>query len=254
MSHETQIWSCGGGTQSGGIASLIGAGKLPRPDLAFMTDTGREKSGTWPFVDGFIRPQLAKVGLELTVIQKSDFCEIDLFSAATASVLLPGYTNQSGEVGKLQGWCSGRWKRDVAERWMRSIGIETATNWIGISVDELRRVRTQHRGWLRLRYPLIFDVRYSRSQCIARIRADGWAGEIPHSACWMCPNQQDSEWLDMQRNYPADFAAACALEIEIQVVDPYFWLHPSCKPLAAVDFTSQFTMFSDRGCTTGCFT
>ena len=62
MSHETQIWSCGGGTQSGAIASLIASGELPRPDYAFMTDTGREKSGTWPFVDGFIRPALAKVG------------------------------------------------------------------------------------------------------------------------------------------------------------------------------------------------
>jgi hypothetical protein len=30
-------------------------------------DLGREKSGTWPFVDGFIRPQLARVGLELDV-------------------------------------------------------------------------------------------------------------------------------------------------------------------------------------------
>lgn len=28
----TQVWSCGGGTQSGAIAALIRAGKLPRPD------------------------------------------------------------------------------------------------------------------------------------------------------------------------------------------------------------------------------
>ena len=254
MSHETLIWSCGGGTQSGAIASLIGSGKLPRPDYAFMTDTGREKSGTWPFVDGFIRPHLAKVGLELTIVKKSEFCEIDLFSAASQSVMLPGYTTQGGGVGKLQGWCSGRWKGDVAERWMRSIGIETATNWIGISLDEMRRVRSQHRGWLKLQYPLIFILRYTRSKCIERIRADGWTGEIPHSACWMCPNMSDGEWLDMSINWSGDFAAACALEIDIQAVDPHFWLHPSCKPLASVDFTAQTTMFSDRGCTTGCFT
>jgi len=251
---DAVIWSCGGGTQSGAIASLISVGELPRPDYAFMTDTGREKSGTWPFVDGFIRPALAKVGLELTIVKKSEFCEIDLFSAATASVLLPGYTDQSGSVGKLQGWCSGRWKRDVAERWMRSIGIVSATNWIGISVDELRRVRSQHRGWLKLEYPLIFMVRYTRSRCIERIRADGWKGEIPHSACWMCPNMSDGEWLDMQINWPGDFARACDLEIEIQQSDPHFWLHPSCVPLASVDFTGQTTMFADRGCTTGCFT
>ncbi len=69
----TQVWSCGGGTQSGAIAALIGVGQLPKPDIAFMTDTGRERSGTWPFVDGFIRPQLAKVGLELQIVNASEF-------------------------------------------------------------------------------------------------------------------------------------------------------------------------------------
>jgi hypothetical protein len=249
MSHEMQIWSCGGGTQSGAIASLIASGELPRPDHAFMTDTGREKSGTWPFVHDFIRPTIAKVGLELTIIKTSDFDDTGLFSKATHDVLLPGFTTISGSVGKLEAWCSGRWKRDVGERWMRSIGIQTATNWIGISTDELRRLRNQHRDWLKLRYPLIFDVRYTRLRCVERIRADGWTREIPHSACFMCANQQDDEWLDMQRNFPADFAAACAIEIEIQRSDPHFWLHPSCVPLSQVDFTAQSSMFADRGCT-----
>jgi hypothetical protein len=247
------VWSCGGGTQSGAIASLIGAGELPRPDYAFMTDTGREKSGTWPFVDGYIRPNLARVGLELTTNRKSELSKVDLYSAS-GSILLPGYTDQSGEVGKLPAWCSGMWKRDVGERWMRSMGIETCVNWLGISLDEMRRVRAQHRPWLRVEYPLIFILRYTRQNCVDRIRADGWTGPIPHSACWCCPNMKDGEWLDMKNNYPEDFARACALEVEIQLVDPHFWMHPSCVPLSQVDFTAQFTMFADRGCTTGCFT
>jgi hypothetical protein len=57
----TEVWSCGGGTQSGAIAVLIAQGRLPKPDIAFMTNTGRERSSTWPFVDGFIRQQLAKI-------------------------------------------------------------------------------------------------------------------------------------------------------------------------------------------------
>lgn len=254
MSHETLVWSCGGGTQSGAIASLIGAGELPRPDYAFMVNTGREKSATWPFVDGFIRPNLAKVGLDLTIVSKSDFCSVDLLSAESGSILLPGYTNITGSVGKIDGWCSGYWKRDVGERWLRSIGIDTATAWIGISLDEMRRVRNQHRPWLKLFYPLIFLLRYTRQRCVERIRADGWTGEIPHSACWMCANMSDPEWLDLKLHHPADFAAACALEVELQRIDPHFWFHPSCRPLSEVDFTAQFTMFPDRGCSTGCFT
>lgn len=78
---KAEVWSCGGGTQSGAIATLIGMGKLPKPDICFMTDTGREKSSTWPFVDGFIRPQLAQVGAIVAAITRAavaDFSGFDV--------------------------------------------------------------------------------------------------------------------------------------------------------------------------------
>lgn len=253
----TEAWSCGGGTQSGAIAALIGSGTLPKPDVAFMTDTGRERSGTWPFVDGFIRPQLARVGVELRIIKASDFANLDVvYTSETGSqtILLPGFTAQAGTEGKLSPFCSGKWKSDVAERWLRSIGVERCRNWIGISRDEASRIRAQHRGWLELWYPLIFEIPMTRAMCVELIRRCGWTGSIPHSACWMCPNATDGEWLDMSINFPADFAKACELEAEVHLKDPEFFLHPARIPLADIDFTAQHSMFADRGCTTGCFT
>lgn len=249
---QAQVWSCGGGTQSGAIAALIRMGKLPTPDICFMTDTGREKSSTWPFVEDFIRPQLAAVGAKLQIIKSSDFGEGALFSKD--AVLMPGYTTQNGGVGKLPAFCSGSWKRDVCERFLRSIGVESARNWIGISVDEMRRVRKQHREWLELWYPLIFGVPMRRHQCVELIRSSGWTGHIPHSACFMCPNMGAAEWIDMKTHWPADFAAACELEAEVHQRDPHFFLHPACVPLGEVDFFSQMSMFEERGCTGECFT
>lgn len=256
--QNAQVWSCGGGTQSGAIATLIRLGKLPRPDFAFMTDTGRERSSTWPFVDGFIRPALASVGVELQIVKAADFTDhlnpFYISEAGTKTIVLPGFTNINGTVGKLSPFCSGKWKSDVGERWMRSVGIETARNWIGISRDEPTRIRAQHRGWLALWYPLIFEVPMTRDRCIELIRSQGWTGQIPHSACWMCPNHSDAEWIDMRTNWPEDFEAACRLEDEARTEDPNFYLHPSCVPLREVDFTAQGTMFAERGCTQGCFT
>jgi hypothetical protein len=254
MKH-VEAWSCGGGTQSGAIAVLIGSGKLPRPDVAFMTDVGFEKSGTWSFVDGFIRPQLAKVGLDLTIAKARDFRTVELWGGADGNtVLIPGFTNQNGAVGKLDPFCSGEWKTRVGQRYLRSIGADTARVWIGISTDELRRLRKQKTDWLELWYPLIFAVRMGRRDCIALIRSTGWDGPIPHSACYMCPNMADAEWIEMQRDFPGDFAEACKIETEIRLRDQHFYLHPSCVPLAEVDFFGQTTMFAERGCTTGCFT
>jgi hypothetical protein len=224
-----------------------------------MTDTGRESSSTWPFVEGFIRPALASVGLELTIIKASDFSimvfggRVSLFSAK-GDVLIPGFTTLNGQMGKLSPFCSGTWKRDVGERWMRSQGVERARNWIGISRDEMRRVRTQHRRWLELWYPLVFEVPMSRLDCVNAVRADGWTGKIPHSSCWICSNHADSEWRDMKEQQPADFAMACAEEAKIRVKDEHFYLHQSCVPLAEVDFEAQQTMFPERGCVGGCFT
>jgi len=247
------IWSCGGGTQSGAIAALIKRGKLARPDIAFMINTGRERSSTWPFVDGFIRPALAEVGLELQIVNKSDFATVDLFSHK-GSVLMPGFTNINGTVGKLDPYCSGEWKREVGMRWLRSIGVQKATMWIGISIDEASRIRNQRVKWLSLFYPLIFTIPTRRYQCVDMIRAEGWTGHIPHSACFMCPNLSDAEWIDMKMNWPEDFALACSLETEVRIKDANFFLHPSCVPLAEVDFFAQSTMFPERGCTQGCFT
>jgi hypothetical protein len=65
---------------------------------------------------------------------------------------------------------------------------------------------------------------------------------------------QDEEWLDMKINHPSDFEMSCSEEAAMRVKDPNIFLHPSCVPLAEVDFTAQHSMFSDRGCTTGCLT
>lgn len=251
--EDVEVWSCGGGTQSGAIAVLIAQGKLPTPDLAFMADTGREKSSTWPFVYDFIMPQLALIGLKLNIVKSEEFASLHLFSGG-GDVLMPGFTNQSGSVGKLSAFCSGRWKVDVAERYLRSLGIVTANNWIGISIDEMRRVRKQHRPWLKLWYPLVFGFPLRRVQCVELIRSVGWEGNIPHSACYMCPNMGDAEWVDMKRNWPEDFAKACLIENEIHLRDPHFFIHPSCVPLGEVDFFAQRSMLPQFGCGSGCFT
>lgn len=247
------VWSCGGGTQSAAIAALIIAGKLPKPDISFIIDTEREKTSTWEYYDSILKPELATVGVDLVRVPKSDFATVDLYSLKTGMVLIPAFTNQSGSVGKFDGFCSGEWKRRVSERYLRSLGVESCTMWIGFSTDEMRRVRASATAWLTRDYPLIFRVPSRRSDCVSFVRLMGWP-DPPRSACYMCPEMADAEWLDMKLNYPADFWSAVQFERIERQRDPHFFLHPACIPLDEVDFESQQTMFADRGCREGCFT
>lgn len=247
MVHE--VWSCGGGTQSAAIAALIVRGDLPVPDLAVIVDTEREKSSTWLYMTNVIDPAVAKLGVVVHRIKKSEFATVDVYSDS-GRLLLPVFAGDA----KLPGYCSNEWKRRVIMRWLRSQGVEQARNWLGLSTDEMKRVRAQAEKWFEPRYPLI-ELGMSRERCRWLVESMGWPTP-PKSACYMCPNHPNEGWRDMKKNYPADFIAAVVFEREMQVKDPHFFIHRSLTPLDQVDFEDhQNQLFdNDKGCDSGyCF-
>lgn len=249
--ERTQVWSNGGGTQSCYIATLIVRGMLPKPDLACLVNTGREKAKTFEYHEEYVRPALEAVGVEVHVIEKSHYAKVDLTRGST--ILIPGFTNQSGEIGKLPTYCSGEWKRDPISRWLRVRGVKLADVWMGYSLDEMRRVKNDRKVWLRKLYPLI-DLRKTRRDCIAGVVEFGWPIP-PRSACWMCPNQCHAEWKDLHDNRPDEFALAVRFEREeIHSIDPHLFLHESCVPLDQVDFDTPLASAFEPGCQSGfCF-
>jgi hypothetical protein len=246
-----QVWSCGGGTQSAAIAVLILEGKLPRPDISLIVDTNREKQATWHYLDNVLSPKLAAIGIEIVRVDSSQYKRVDLYADEDeGSVLLPMYTQGSGELGKLPAYCSAEWKRDTIRRYLKQRGVTQATQWLGISLDEMNRIRAPRQQWLTWRYPLIFDVPMRRQDCINLVLERGWP-EPPKSACWMCPHHQNADWLQMKADAPEDFQRAVQLEREIRAKNPTVWLHKSCKPLDEVEFDSGQFSFFDNGCASG---
>lgn len=253
MSERTQIWNCGGGTQSAAIAALIVTGELPKPDLAVIVDTERERSSTWRYVDEYLIPSLRDVGVTLHRVPKSRYCSVDVWSGKDGnSLLIPAFTDRDGETGKLPAFCSSEWKVRVVQRWaIQEHGVTAATNWLGFSTDEANRAKNVNNGKWHRRYPLL-GLGHSRSACYGIVRRAGWP-DPPRSSCWMCPNHSDAEWNEIKRDDPADFSLAVAFEADIQKRDADAWLHNSCEPLETVDLTKQSTLFGT--CESGqCFT
>ncbi len=259
LSGAKEIFSSGGGTQSAAIAALIVQGKLPRPDVVIIADTGYEKATTWKYLDDVIRPELAKVGLEVHRVG-TEWATTGAISTSGKTIIMPMFTNQVvGGLGKLSGFCSNEWKVRARDRYLRKVlGISSKQQktWIGFSLDEARRAmrmmlgRDYQAG--RIRFPLIHDVPLRREQAIHVVQSMGWPTP-PRSSCFMCPNMQDDEWRDIP---PDEIAKAAELERELQKHDPHVWLHKSCQPIDTIDFSKpddQPELF-ERACSSGvCF-
>lgn len=262
---RTQVWSSGGGVQSCAIAALIVMGKLPKPDIALIVDTGREKQSTWDYMDAVISPALASVGVTLERIHKDKWATVDLWGGEEGkSILLPMFTTQNseeGKSGKLPTYCSNEWKARVIQRELRSRSVTACDMWMGMSLDEMKRVKYSGPGWLRKFYPLVFDkpfgVPMRREGCVEVVKAAGWP-PAPRSACWFCPNMSDAEWYALKTS-SAEFEKAAREEDEIRKIDPNAFLHPSGVPLREVDFSAaamgeRVNLFNIDGCESGhCF-
>lgn len=260
MRELKQVWSSGGGTQSCAIAALIVMGKLPKPDYALIADTSREKSTTWKYMEAWIRPALASIGLEMHRALAVDYSpsKNEVF-APSGDLLMPVFTTEFGTVGKLSSFCSDKWKIRTVNNFMsRNFGITRSKmcKWVGYSRDEPKRYLRMMQGeeWKAglLRLPLVNEVPTTRPESIAIVERMGWPTP-PRSACWACPNQGDHEWRELKEESPEEFQMAVDLEKEIQKKDPTAWFHKSCKPLSEVDFTEDPSLFS-RACDSGaCF-
>ena len=237
-----QVWNCGGGTQSVAIGVLIIQGRLPKPDLSVIADTGRECNSTWEYLNSFLNPALSKVGLEVVRVgQEFAYSHDGLFSN-NDETLIPAFTTESGDVGKLRNFCNRWWKQDVIDNWLSRVhGITESkrVKWIGFSLDEAVRASRMIGGKEfksgRIRIPLVFEVPMRRYQCVELVEAFGLPTP-PRSRCWLCPNQSDAEWKALPKD---EFQAAVLAEREIRARDPQAWFHRSCQPLDQVNFNAQ---------------
>jgi len=229
----TTVWSCGGGVQSTAIAVLICQGKLPKPDYAIMTDCGWEKSATWEYVYGVIIPKLRSIDLNLHIIKTIDYSHNDLFDKS-GHLVLPAYKYINGKAVRFNTHCNDAWKVKPAKRWIREQGIQRCENWLGISVNEFKRVKESNHKWFIKRYPLI-EMGLTREDCLFLIGKSGWP-KPPRTSCYICPQQDDATWLSIKLKYPDDWIRAIEVEQQIHIKDPEIFLHRSLKPLDQVVF------------------
>lgn len=85
---------------------------------------------------------------------------------------------------------------------------------IGISTDEIGRLRDSDVGYMRNVFPLI-DLGMSRKDCERYLKANGW-DSVPKSACIGCPFHGNRQWRQLRDESPEEWADAVEFDAAIR--------------------------------------
>jgi hypothetical protein len=247
--------SFGAGVQSTALVvmSALGLRGCPRADAAIFADTQDEPP--WVYeqlraVAEWARPH----GLMVWQVTAGQ-----LSNAGEAFLRIPAFTEgDDGRPSMLRRQCTREFKIVPIQRAVRKmLGYEPRQRikhrveaLIGISRDEIQRMRVSDEPWVTNRYPLI-DAGMYRGNCLTLIREHGLP-EPRKSACVFCPYHDNDFWRTLKEQHPAQFETAAQYDERIRdstkagVSRPAF-LHRSLLPLRQVDFTKPETGQLDFG-------
>ena len=257
METKYNVISLGAGVQSSTMALMASRGELLgiKVDFAIFADTQDEPASVYTWLD-WLEGQLS---FPVYRVSKGSLSKEALTMRTTkdgrkfSRTDIPIYTlSASGSLGKVTfRSCTSDYKikprlKELRKRCEIKRGQKeaTVTSLIGISYDEMQRIKSSRDPWVVNRWPLV-EMRMRRSDCIEWMRKNGYP-EPPRSSCVYCPFHRNNEWRRLQTEEPEEFARAVKFEKDLQAIksrsdnmDSTPFLHRSCKPLDQIDFRND---------------
>ena len=249
--------SLGGGVQSSTIAEMIAEGVLPIPNLILFADTGDEPQYVYDQVD-YLKKRLFGLCQFKTVSAGNLIDDLTSVTKRFAAIPVSTRMRDTGKVSRLRRQCTNEYKIVPIERAVReylvtigkakrdnrgitipkTVSIET---WLGISLDEVVRMKPARNKRFVNRWPLI-EMRMTRQDCFDWLGARGLP--IPRkSSCLICPYHDNAHWQEMKERDPHDWQHVTAFDDFLRNSDSRFsatangelFLHRDCVPLSQVD-------------------
>lgn len=123
----------------------------------------------------------------------------------------------------------------------RAKGVYKTRAMMGISFDEVVRMKPSKTEWIDNYYPLV-DARLTREDC-KKIIAEHGFDVPPRSSCYFCPYHRDRYWAWLKKTYPDQFQRAIEFDVKLRNSQPGLdgeaFLHDSLKPLSEIDFDEK---------------
>jgi hypothetical protein len=257
-----RVISLGAGVQSTTMALMAAHGEIgPMPHCAIFADTQWEPKSVydhlaWLSRDGFLPFPVLRVtagNLRQDIMNHHKAAGRGRVAAVPWFMRMP---NGDEAMGRRQ--CTKQYKLAPIQRKVRELSGEkrprkgSCETWIGISTDEVMRVRPSRVQYVVHRYPLI-DRRMNRNDCLRWLERQGY-GQPPKSACIGCPFHSNTHWRALRDGPAHEWQDAIEVDAAIRS-QPGFrgqqFMHRSLKPLAEVDLSTaedhgQLNLFNNE--------
>lgn len=195
-----------------------------RPDYAIFADTHWEPSGVYSNVE-WLREQ---VSFPIVVTDNGRSLRDDVINGVNARgkpwLTIPAYLADSDGDKAGINWrqCTTDYKLNPIRKKVQELLGVTAREamadgtwvemWLGITTDEIARVKTSRHWWIGHRYPLVDDLAMTRQECLEWFQRKYPGRRLSRSACVACPFRNSDSWLDIQESDPELFAEVVELD------------------------------------------
>ena len=243
--EKVRVLSLGAGVQSSALLLMCDRGDVEPVDFAVFADVQAEPREVYEWLEKLKKA----VKTEIVIATRGNIASdvIDHFEGRLKRVGQPPFhALRGGKKSMIRRHCTFEYKIAVVDKAIRErLKYEPRERMkhhiemvMGISYDEMQRMREPQEKWKTFSYPLI-EKEMRRSNCIKYVEATG-LGTPPRSACYFCPYKTNAEWKHLRDTDQESWDLAVEFDRKIRRsktpgLTSEFFVHRDCKPLDQVD-------------------
>tara|TARA_R100001594_G_scaffold133191_1_gene173766 strand:- start:1524 stop:2300 length:777 start_codon:yes stop_codon:yes gene_type:complete len=235
-----KIISLGLGVQSTAMYLMSSLGEIDRADYAIFADPGAELPDTYQLLKDLNIWKSNNNGIPIIKKTKSLYKDIIKGQNSTGQrwASIPAFGESGGMIRRQ---CTAEYKIEVVVKAVRELHglkkygrMKPTEMWLGISLDEIQRMKSSQLYNIKYIYPLI-DRRITRSDCYKFLEDNNFKN-VQKSSCTFCPYHNNKQWKYIKENYPKEWKKVLKVDQAIRDsskrgLNDKLYLHQSRKPI-----------------------
>ena len=246
---ELKVISLGLGVQSTAVylMSSMGYKNLPRADVAVFADPQAEHYKTYQILDWLLEWKEKNNGIDIIVNRERNIYNDLMKTSSDSNVRVPQIPAHVSPSGIALRQCTFEYKINPVVQSTRKLHglkprkrMKPTEMWLGISLDEMQRMKKSSMYNIEFFYPLIYNG-MDRSDCIKFFKKNNFPTPIK-SSCVFCPYHSNDFWKDLKKENGSAWKMSIEVDKKIRKkrgMKGDMYLHPSLKPLEDIDFSDN---------------